>query len=70
MTKEQAIVDLKELINLFQYNIEQYKGKNYDEAKARADFIDKFFALLGWDIYNKQGFSERYFHDRRIFLTP
>lgn len=60
MTKEQAIEELKELINLFQYNIQQYKGKNYDEAKARADFIDKFFSLLGWDIYNKQGFSEKY----------
>jgi type I restriction-modification system DNA methylase subunit len=60
MTKEQALVELKELINLFEYNIEQYKGKEYDEAKARADFIDKLFALLGWDIYNKQGFSERY----------
>ncbi|MGD2088484.1 MAG: N-6 DNA methylase [Candidatus Aminicenantes bacterium] len=60
MSKEQAILELKELINLFEYNIEQYKGKAYDEAKARADFIDKFFALLGWDIYNKQGFSEKY----------
>jgi adenine-specific DNA-methyltransferase len=60
MTKEQAIGELKELINLFKDNIDQYRGKAYDEAKARADFIDKFFALLGWDIYNKLGFSERY----------
>jgi len=60
MTKEQATAELKELIKLFEYNIEQYKGKAYDEAKTRADFIDKFFALLGWDIYNKQGFSEKY----------
>ncbi|UCH94749.1 MAG: N-6 DNA methylase, partial [Candidatus Aminicenantes bacterium] len=60
MTKEQAIEELKELINLFEYNIKQYKGKNYDEAKARVDFIDKFFDLLDWDIYNKQGYSEKY----------
>ncbi|NIR10740.1 MAG: N-6 DNA methylase [Candidatus Aminicenantes bacterium] len=51
---------LQKLISLFQYNIDQYKGKHYDEAKARADFIDKFFELLGWHIYNKQGYSEKY----------
>ena len=37
---------LQKLISLFQYNIDQYKGKHYDEAKARADFIDKFFCAL------------------------
>ncbi|MCX6584167.1 MAG: hypothetical protein NT166_28675 [Candidatus Aminicenantes bacterium] len=36
------------------------KGKSYGEAKTRADFIDKFFHLLGWDIYNAQGYSEQY----------
>jgi adenine-specific DNA-methyltransferase len=51
---------LNELISLFEYNISQYKGKTYDEAKTRADFIDKFFSLLGWDIYNTQGHSEQY----------
>jgi adenine-specific DNA-methyltransferase len=60
MTKEQRIKALNELIQLFKRNIKQYKGKNYDEAKARADFIDKFFDLLDWDVYNKQEYSEKY----------
>ena len=54
------IKNLKELIDLFEHNIKQYKGKHYDEAKARADFIDKFFMLLGWDIYNEKDYSEQY----------
>ncbi|MCX6580254.1 MAG: N-6 DNA methylase [Candidatus Aminicenantes bacterium] len=52
--------ELNNLVGQFEFNIEQYKGKSYDEAKTRADFIDKFFHLLGWDIYNAQGYSEQY----------
>jgi adenine-specific DNA-methyltransferase len=51
---------LKALIALFEANIAQYKSPQYDEANTRTDFIDKFFALLDWDIANNQGFSESY----------
>lgn len=51
---------LEDLIGLFEHNIRQYKGGGYDEAKARVDFIDKLFSLLGWDIANEQGHSEQY----------
>jgi len=34
----------KELIDLFEHNKKQYKGKHYDEAKV--DFIDNFFGEL------------------------
>jgi adenine-specific DNA-methyltransferase len=51
---------LKELTELFEANIAQYKSPQYDEANTRTDFIDKFFALLDWDIANNQGFSEVY----------
>ena len=54
------IKKLKELIDLFEHNIKQYKGKHYDEAKTRVDFIDKFFELLGWDIRNIKEYSEQY----------
>jgi type I restriction-modification system DNA methylase subunit len=52
--------ELKKLVELFEYNIKQYKGRHYDEAKVRADFIDKFFLHLGWDMYNNKGYSEQY----------
>jgi len=58
--EQENITELKKLIDLFEHNLKQYKGKHYDEAKARADFIDKFFELLGWDVYNKNGYSEQY----------
>ena len=51
---------LKTLVSLFSTNIAQYKSSQYDEANTRTDFIDKFFALLDWDIANNQGFSESY----------
>jgi adenine-specific DNA-methyltransferase len=54
------IVQLKALIALFEANYHQYKSLQYDEANTRTDFIDKFFALLDWDIANSQGFSESY----------
>ena len=54
------IDQLKTLTALFAENIAQYKNPKYDEANTRTDFIDKFFALLDWDIANNQGFSESY----------
>src|SRR4030042_5696947 len=51
---------LKEVAARYSNNIDQYVSNNYDEAKTRVDFIDKFFELLDWDLSNKQGFSEAY----------
>ena len=51
---------LRSLVSLFHANREQYKSSQYDEANTRTDFIDKFFALLDWDVANSQGFSETY----------
>jgi len=60
MSKDAHVEHLRELTALFSLNIAQYKGGQYDEANTRADFIDKFFTILGWDITNSQGFSENY----------
>ena len=51
---------LGELGDRFRSNINQYKNPNYNEENTRADFIDKFFALLGWDMDNTAGTGERY----------
>ncbi|MCL2139082.1 MAG: N-6 DNA methylase, partial [Treponema sp.] len=58
--KAEKTGQLSALASLFSANIAQYKGSGYDEANTRTDFIDKFFALLGWDIANNKGFSESY----------
>ncbi len=51
---------IKELVDKFDFNIQQYKNKNYDEANTRVDFIDLFFEALGWDVSNKSGYAEQY----------
>ena len=51
---------LKELVALFHENIGTYKKMSYDESNTRADFIDKFFTYLGWDMPNDKGYSEDY----------
>ena len=57
MKKQEQLAQLTEH---FKKNIAQYKGKQYDEANTRSDFIDKFFKLLDWDVYNDNGDSEQY----------
>ena len=32
----------------------------FSEADTRADFIDQFFSVIGWDINNKNGLSQRF----------
>lgn len=49
---------LREKIELFKKNYQDYTSPNYDEYNTRADFIDVLFAALGWDMYNRQGVIE------------
>jgi type I restriction-modification system DNA methylase subunit len=60
MDQADKLEQLHSLVSLFSANIAQYKSNQYDEANTRTDFIDKFFALLDWDISNNQAFSETY----------
>jgi adenine-specific DNA-methyltransferase len=60
MDQADKLEQLHSLVSLFSTNIAQYKSSQYDEANTRTDFIDKFFALLDWDISNNQAFSETY----------
>ncbi len=58
MSKEIEL--LREKIELFTNNINDYKSKLYDEYNTRADFIDVNFSALGWDMYNKKGVIEQF----------
>ncbi len=51
---------IQELIERFRQNYEAFKSANYNETRARIEFIDPFFRELGWDINNSQGFAEAY----------
>jgi predicted type IV restriction endonuclease len=51
---------INQLISRFEDNLEAYRSGDYNEAQLRSEFLDPFFEALGWDIYNKQGYTEAY----------
>lgn len=53
-----APAEIIQLVDLFQRNYDQYRSPAFSEAAVRLQFIDPFFAALGWDMYNAQGFEE------------
>lgn len=53
-TFEQAKDAIAGLVTHFATNHEVYRAPAYKEAHARQEFIDPFFAALGWDVHNAQ----------------
>ncbi len=45
---------IKELVHRYHKNREAHLDFTYNETQLRADFLDPFFELLGWDIKNTQ----------------
>ena len=58
--KEEAYNGIKELVEKFKSNYKQFHSRDYNETLTRQDFINPFFEYLGWDISNKQGYSQIY----------
>ena len=44
-----------DLAKKFICNYEYYKTDSYNETELRNDYLNPFFKLLGWDIYNEKG---------------
>lgn len=51
---------ITERIETFRRNLDSYLRQEYKEAQVRQEFIDPFFAALGWDVRNEQGYAEAY----------
>lgn len=49
-----------ELVERFDSNREAYRSDQYNEAQLRQEFINPFFAALGWDMDNKAGYAQAY----------
>jgi hypothetical protein len=49
-----------QLVDQFASQLASYRSLEYNEAQARREFIEPFFDVLGWDIYNKQGYAYSY----------
>jgi hypothetical protein len=46
------------LVKRFEDNYASYKSTNYEEKQLQIDFVNVFFASLGWDIANERGWAE------------
>jgi type I restriction-modification system DNA methylase subunit len=51
---------VEELVERFRDNEKAYCNPHYNETQTRREFIDPFFAALGWDVDNRKGYSEVY----------
>ncbi len=51
---------IKRLVEKFEEHKDSYKSGKYNEAQLRQEFLDPFFAALGWDIENIEGYAEAY----------
>lgn len=56
---------IKDLVQKYHENREAYLKATYNEMQLRADFLDPFFELLGWDIKNAQRKST---NEREVLL--
>ncbi len=52
--------EISRLVKQFERNADAYRSPGYLEAQVRIEVINPFFACLGWDIDNRQGFAEAY----------
>jgi hypothetical protein len=52
--------DILRLIDQFHSQLTSYRSLEYNEAQVRNEFIEPFFAALGWDVYNKLGHAYAY----------
>ncbi|MBK7097648.1 MAG: N-6 DNA methylase [Sphingobacteriales bacterium] len=69
VTKEQALLKIKSLVERFDEQKEFYRRADYNETQTRRDFIDPFWKALGWDIDNENGYAESYrevIHEDRV----
>jgi hypothetical protein len=48
---------LKQLVTRFADNIDQYKHSSFNETQVSQEFINPFFDLMGWDVYNRDGYA-------------
>jgi len=55
-----SLDQIKALVSRFADHLSEYKSGAYNETQVRHDFIDPFFEALGWDMNNKQGFSQTF----------
>lgn len=66
MTAPKEVLDL---VERFERGRDAYRSPGYNETQLRREFLDPFFAALGWDVDNRGGCRKtslfRFRHTRR-----
>ena len=52
--------ELARLVASFSQRLAELQQPTYGEAQLRADFLDPFFAALGWDLTNRSGLIQKH----------
>jgi hypothetical protein len=45
--------EIVELVESFGSRINEYRSSQYNETELREEFVNPFFAALGWDMHNR-----------------
>ena len=53
---------IRELVERFELHRDAYRAGKYNETQLRREFLDPFFEALGWDVFNRLGYSEENKH--------
>ena len=48
---------IHQLVQQFSENREAYRSGRYNEAQLRQEFLNPFFAALGWDMFNRSNYA-------------
>lgn len=54
------LADVLQLVDRFDFNIDDYKSGQYKEERVRVEFVNPLFEALGWDVTNTRGHAEQY----------
>jgi len=66
MAAPEKILQLIERFGMF---YDQLHSPDYNETELRNEYVNPFFEILGWDVINKQGYSQAYrevIHEAKI----
>ncbi|MHB8777359.1 MAG: Eco57I restriction-modification methylase domain-containing protein, partial [Anaerolineales bacterium] len=53
---------IRQLVERFEQHRDAYRAGKYNETQLRREFLDPFFDALGWDVFNRLGYSEENKH--------
>jgi len=57
---EQGLDTVARLVKQFNRNAATYRNPDYNETRARIEFINPLFEALGWDVTNREGNAPQY----------